>query len=58
MGFLWTCGGRPRRDHDLLGPAEVLAVSDRIVVVRNGRIGGELSRSEATKERVKELAAG
>jgi ABC-type sugar transport system ATPase subunit len=37
---------------------EVLAVSDRIVVVKNGRIGGELSRSEATKERVMELAAG
>ena len=37
---------------------EVLAVSDRIVVAKNGRIGGELSRSEATKERVMELAAG
>jgi ABC-type sugar transport system ATPase subunit len=37
---------------------EVLAVSDRILVVKNGRIGGELSRSEATKERVMELAAG
>jgi ABC-type uncharacterized transport system ATPase subunit len=28
---------------------EVLAVSDRIVVVKNGRVRGELSRSEATK---------
>jgi ABC-type sugar transport system ATPase subunit len=37
---------------------EVLAVSDRVVVIKNGRIGGELHRSEATKERVMELAAG
>jgi ribose transport system ATP-binding protein len=31
---------------------EVLAVSDRILVVREGRINGELSREEATQERV------
>jgi ABC-type sugar transport system ATPase subunit len=37
--------------------SEVLAVSDRIMVVKNGRIGGELHRSEATKERIMELAA-
>ncbi len=37
---------------------EVLAVSDRIVVVKNGRLGGELGRAEASKERVMELAAG
>ena len=37
---------------------EVLAVSDRIVVVKNGRLGGELNRAEASKERVMELAAG
>ena len=37
---------------------EVLAVSDRIVVVKNGRLGGELARANASKERVMELAAG
>ena len=31
---------------------EVLAVSDRILVVREGRLNGELSREEATAERV------
>ncbi len=31
---------------------EVLAVSDRILVVREGRINGELTRDEATQERV------
>jgi ribose transport system ATP-binding protein len=31
---------------------EVLAVSDRILVVREGRINGELPRAEATQERV------
>ena len=37
---------------------EVLAVSDRVVVVKNGRLGGELSRAEASKERIMEMAAG
>ncbi len=37
---------------------EVLAVSDRIVVVKNGRLSGELSRAEVSKERVMEIAAG
>lgn len=37
---------------------EVLRMSDRIVVMRQGRITGELSRSEATQERVMELATG
>jgi ribose transport system ATP-binding protein len=31
---------------------EVLAVSDRVLVVREGRLNGELSRAEATQERV------
>jgi ABC-type sugar transport system ATPase subunit len=37
---------------------EVLRMSDRIVVMRQGRITGELSRAEATQERVMELATG
>jgi ribose transport system ATP-binding protein len=35
---------------------EVLAVSDRILTVREGRISGELSRAEASQERVMALA--
>ncbi len=31
---------------------EVLAVSDRILIVREGRLNGELTRAEATQERV------
>ncbi|SAL20956.1 ABC transporter [Caballeronia sordidicola] len=31
---------------------EVLAVSDRILVVREGRLNGEMTRAEATQERV------
>ncbi|HEY1997329.1 sugar ABC transporter ATP-binding protein [Paraburkholderia sp.] len=31
---------------------EVLAVSDRVLVVREGRLNGELTRAEATQERV------
>jgi ABC-type sugar transport system ATPase subunit len=37
---------------------EVLGMSDRILVMRQGRIAGELSRAAATQERVMELAAG
>jgi ABC-type sugar transport system ATPase subunit len=37
---------------------EVLGMSDRIVVMRAGRVVGELSREEATQERVLELAVG
>lgn len=37
---------------------EVLAVSDRIIVLKEGRISGELSRDEADQERVMELATG
>ena len=31
---------------------EILAVSDRIIVIKQGRIGGQLCRAEATQERV------
>lgn len=37
---------------------EVLAMSDRILVMREGKIVGELSREEATKEAVLRLALG
>ena len=36
---------------------EVLAVADRILVMREGRITGELARSEATEERIMDLAS-
>ena len=35
---------------------EVLGVSDRIYVMSKGRIAGELSRAEATEERILSLA--
>jgi L-arabinose transport system ATP-binding protein len=35
---------------------EVLGVSDRIVVMRQGRIAGELSRKDATEQAVLSLA--
>ncbi|MCS7056146.1 MAG: sugar ABC transporter ATP-binding protein [Thermoflexales bacterium] len=37
---------------------EVLAMSDRILVMSEGRLAGELSREEATQERVLALASG
>ncbi|HEL0442410.1 TPA: sugar ABC transporter ATP-binding protein [Streptococcus equi subsp. zooepidemicus] len=37
---------------------EVLGISDRIVVMHEGRITGELSRGEATQEKVMQLATG
>ncbi|HEL1012744.1 TPA: sugar ABC transporter ATP-binding protein [Streptococcus equi subsp. ruminatorum] len=37
---------------------EVLGVSDRIVVMHEGRITGELSRGEATQEKIMQLATG
>lgn len=37
---------------------EVLGVSDRIIVMREGKIAGELSRDAATEENVIALAAG
>lgn len=35
---------------------EVLGISDRIIVMREGRVSGELSRGEANEERVLQLA--
>ena len=35
---------------------EVLGMSDRVVVMHEGRTAGELSRAQATPERVMELA--
>jgi ABC-type sugar transport system ATPase subunit len=37
---------------------EVLGMSDRCVVLREGRLAGELSRSEATEEKIMALATG
>ncbi len=37
---------------------EVLGMSDRILVMHEGRLAGELSRNEATQERIMHLATG
>jgi ribose transport system ATP-binding protein len=37
---------------------EILAISDRILVMYEGRITGELTRAEATQERIMTLASG
>jgi ABC-type sugar transport system ATPase subunit len=37
---------------------EIIHMSDRIVVMRQGCVAGELSRSEATQEVVMALATG
>jgi ABC-type sugar transport system ATPase subunit len=37
---------------------EILALADRILVVREGRLVGELSRSQATEDAILRLAAG
>jgi len=37
---------------------EILGMSDRILVMREGRIAGELSRAEATQEAIMSLATG
>jgi ribose transport system ATP-binding protein len=37
---------------------EVLGMSDRCVVLREGRVAGELSRGEATEEKIMALATG
>jgi ABC-type sugar transport system ATPase subunit len=36
---------------------EVLAFADRIIVMRQGRFTGELTRVEATEEKIMHLAA-
>ena len=37
---------------------EVLGISDRIMVMHEGQIMGELSKEEATQEKVMQLATG
>jgi len=37
---------------------EVLGMSDRILVMREGRIVGELSRAQTTQEKVMAMATG
>jgi hypothetical protein len=37
---------------------EIIGMSDRILVMRQGRIAGELPRSEATQEAIMALATG
>jgi rhamnose transport system ATP-binding protein len=37
---------------------ELLGLSDRVLVMRNGAIAGELPRSEASQERVMALVSG
>jgi ribose transport system ATP-binding protein len=37
---------------------EVLSLSDRIIVMAQGRVAGELNRAEATEERIIHLASG
>jgi len=37
---------------------EILGLSDRIIVMHDGKKTGELSREEATQERIMELATG
>jgi len=51
--------GKPRITawYDLDLP-EVIGVSDRIMVMHEGRISGELTRREATQEKVMQLATG
>ena len=36
---------------------EVLALADRIIVMRHGKIAGELTRAEASEEKIIHLAA-
>ena len=37
---------------------EILGMSDRILIMRNGRIAGELSDSEASQEEIMNYALG
>jgi len=37
---------------------EILAISDRIIVMHEGELSGELARSEATQEKILQLATG
>ena len=37
---------------------EILGMSDRIVVMHEGRVKGELTRAEASQERIMQMAIG
>lgn len=37
---------------------ELLGMSDRIIVLHNGRVSGELQREEFSQDKVLELASG
>ena len=37
---------------------ELLGMSDRVIVMHEGRVAGELTREEATQEAVLKLASG
>jgi len=37
---------------------EILAMSDRVLVMDNGRVAGELPRQDATQEKIMQLATG
>ncbi|OQO95888.1 hypothetical protein BSK33_18110, partial [Geobacillus sp. 44B] len=37
---------------------EILGLSDRVIVMHEGRKTGELTREEATQERIMQLATG
>ena len=37
---------------------EILGMSDRILVMHEGKISGELSRAEATQDKIMQLATG
>lgn len=37
---------------------EILGMSDRLIVLHEGRVAGELSRSEFSQENVLQLASG
>ena len=43
---------RRRHRHDFVGTPEILGLSDRILVMREGRICGEFDRAEATEENI------
>ena len=37
---------------------EIIGISDRIIVIHEGTIGGEVSREEATQEKIMTYATG
>ena len=51
--LLFEMARRGHRGHrHFVGTAEVLAISDRIVTMREGRITGEIGRESANEERL------